>query len=426
MQRPLTLLFILCLTCSCCLAQNDTLRVLFIGNSYTGVNNLPQLCKDFSAGHGKTLIYDSHTPGGNTIDDHVNNPTALNKIRQGNWDYVVLQEQSQIPTIDYYRYNYMYPAVERINDSIKKYGPCTKVLMYMTWGRQNGGKQCDISGMYCSPDFQDFSHMQDSLESAYTEVAAKIGGGVSPVGIAWKRVLEDTSIVLHSADQSHPNFSGSYLAACVFYSVLWNENPVGSNYSGSLSGPAAAYFQEIAKQTVFDSARDWNPKDTLFADFKYSQYGDSIRFTNLSKSPDPFSYTWDFGDGNGSTAEDPVHVYMGDGVYTVRLTLNHCSSSMDKQDTITVNTTGMKPDLTHLGVKVFPNPAGNRLTVSFNSPMRGEVQLIASDGSVLSVHKLNDAQYLNLDTGELSPGLYFVKVVPNGQTHSWEYKILKH
>ena len=62
----------------------DTLSVLFLGNSYTSVNNLPQLVKNLSNSAGKTLFVDANIPGGFTISGHLNDATSLNKIRQGN------------------------------------------------------------------------------------------------------------------------------------------------------------------------------------------------------------------------------------------------------------------------------------------------------------------------------------------------------
>jgi hypothetical protein len=73
-------------------------KVLFIGNSYTGVNNLPQLVYDVAISVGDTLIFDKHTPGGNRLMNHATNPTALAKINSNDWDHVVLQGQSQEPS----------------------------------------------------------------------------------------------------------------------------------------------------------------------------------------------------------------------------------------------------------------------------------------------------------------------------------------
>ena len=71
-------------------------RILFISNSYTSVNNLPQIFHDIAAcaGHPPAAI-ESVTPGGATLHKHLNSQGTLKQIDEGNWDIVVLQAQSQ-------------------------------------------------------------------------------------------------------------------------------------------------------------------------------------------------------------------------------------------------------------------------------------------------------------------------------------------
>lgn len=57
------------------------------------------------------------------------------------------------------------------------------------------------------------------------------------------------------------------------------------------------------------------------ADFTYSGEPD-VSFTDLSTN-DPTSWSWDFGDGGTSTAENPVHLYASDGTYLVCLTASN-------------------------------------------------------------------------------------------------------
>src|SRR5688572_23871736 len=80
-------------------SAQTTRRVLFLGNSYTGFNNLPQLISDAALSAGDSLIFDSNTPGGYTLEAHSLDPVSLGKIATGGWDYVVLQGQSQEPII---------------------------------------------------------------------------------------------------------------------------------------------------------------------------------------------------------------------------------------------------------------------------------------------------------------------------------------
>ena len=57
-------------------------EVLFIGNSYTYVNNLPDLVKQIALSFGDSLIHDSSTPGGANFNTHTNNTQTLAKINQ--------------------------------------------------------------------------------------------------------------------------------------------------------------------------------------------------------------------------------------------------------------------------------------------------------------------------------------------------------
>ena len=117
-------------------------RVLFIGNSYTAVNNLPQLTADcaLSIGFaGFPMEIASSTPGGTTFQMHTTNATTQSLINQGNWDYVVLQEQSQLPSFpDAQVAAECFPYAAQLNDQILSIDSCTETVFYMTWGRQNG------------------------------------------------------------------------------------------------------------------------------------------------------------------------------------------------------------------------------------------------------------------------------------------------
>ena len=241
--------------------SQEEIRVLFLGNSYTYVNDLPKIIEDIATNENKVFKHASVTPGGCTLFQHVENQTSLSKIRQGNWDFVVLQEQSQLPVIDYYRHNTLKPSYKALYDSIMLYNPNAKVVGYMTWGRRYGGQQCVNfgEGLYCSADFVDFNHMQDTLTAAYCENAYATNSYVAPVGEAWKAALAtDPSLVLHSNDNSHPSYDGSYLAACVFYSVFWNKTPIGIYHDKQIDEAKAELLQTIANDVFFNNLEKWN------------------------------------------------------------------------------------------------------------------------------------------------------------------------
>lgn len=241
--------------------SQEEIRVLFLGNSYTYVNDLPEIIKDIATSEGKVFSYESVTPGGCTLFQHLDSQTSMSKIRQGNWDYVILQEQSQLPVIDYYRHNTLKPSYKALHDSIMLYNPEAKVVGYMTWGRRYGGQQCVNfgNGLYCSADFTDFNHMQDTLTAAYCENAYATNSYVAPVGEAWRAALAaDPNLVLHSNDNSHPSYDGSYLAACIFYSVFWNKSSIGIYHDKQINDTKAELLQTISDEVFFNNLEKWN------------------------------------------------------------------------------------------------------------------------------------------------------------------------
>ncbi len=242
--------------------SQEEIKVLWLGNSYTFVNNLPEMVNELSFGTDRIVTSESICPGGCTLFQHVESLNSLSAIKKGDWDYVVLQEQSQLPSIDYYRHNAMKPAYQTLYDTIMLYNPEAKVVGYMTWGRRFGGQQCVNfgEGLYCSADFIDFNHMQDTMSVAYCENAYATDSYVSPVGDAWKESLsQNDKIILHSSDDSHPSYEGSYLAACVFHAVFWNDSPIGKYYDSTyINKNKAEFLQTIANSVFFDNLNKWN------------------------------------------------------------------------------------------------------------------------------------------------------------------------
>ena len=219
--------------------------MLFIGNSYTSVNDLPAMVAGLAeAAGGRKIEVDRHLVGGCTLEKHVKDQKAIDKIRAAKWDVVVLQEHSLRPVIDRQS---MHEYARLLDAEIKQQG--AKTVFYLTWARQHipdmqegadpakspeyAKAMYGISGVAKTTDFETWCQQQKAglaggLNGAYFDIAKELGAGVAPVGIAWKMALAaDPPFVLHSPDKSHPNPTGTYLAACVFYATLLDANPVG-------------------------------------------------------------------------------------------------------------------------------------------------------------------------------------------------------
>jgi PKD repeat protein len=422
MKTKLTLLLLAVILINKLFAQ-DTLSVLFLGNSYSSYNNLPQLVQSLSSSAGKTLIIDSNMPGGMTISGHVNNATSIAKISQGNWDYVVIQEQSQIPSIDHYRYNEMYPAMTNLKSLIEQYNPCAKIITYMTWGRQYGGQQCGPGATYCSPVFVDFNHMQDSLTSAYLEISEQLNIQCAPVGLTWQNILNDTTLILHSNDNSHPNIDGSYVAALSIYSSIWKQPSNGIAFNAGLTQSRALYYQQMSDNTIFNSQNDWNLLiNNPIANFSDAISGYTATFTNLSTSiNNTLNYFWDFGDGNTSSIQNPSHTYTTSGTYTITLIASDCIFADTSIYTIQIGTNGMK-ETSDSEFELYPNPTTKQLNLMVDSNLLGSVYTVYDNtGKLVLTGKIN-TENTSVELGNLSAGLYLFRM---GENFTQTIKVIK-
>lgn len=233
----------------------ETKKVLFIGNSYTYYNNLPLLIQNLATANGDVLIKDENTPGGTSFNWHSTNANTLSKIKAKDWDYVVMQDQSQIPSFSPGQVaTDSKPYAKILCDSIKANNACTKAMFYMTWGREYG----DASNCGAYPPICTYDGMQQRLRESYLEMTTENEAECAPVGMAWKKVREDFPVInLYAGDSSHPSLEGSYLAACVIYTSMFHKSTVGVSFISTLDSTTAFRLQTIASATVLDSLDVW-------------------------------------------------------------------------------------------------------------------------------------------------------------------------
>ncbi len=223
----------------CSQSPANTLRVLFIGNSYTQVNDLPATFARLACAGGHNVETAMAAEGGWTLADHAASSRTLELLAGQKWDVVVLQEQSEIPAVPTARAQVMFPAARQLVAKISAVG--AKPLFFMTWGHRDG------LPAYGSPDYSD---MQARLYAGYMSVAGDLHAPVAPVGYAWQKAVLQYRLDLWQADGSHPSEAGTYLAACVFYAAIFQQSPQGLAYQAGISPGTAQILQALAADTV--------------------------------------------------------------------------------------------------------------------------------------------------------------------------------
>jgi len=236
--------------------EGGSLEVLMLGNSLIGFFDIAEQLNNLASAAGMSATFvrfgiQSNTLGApqQTDQPHDINPGSLSLIESMSWDYVILQEQSCIPTLPGAKEAYMWTGAASLDASIQANDPSTETLLFQTWGYEGGGVCCwDVE---CSPDFPSFDAMQDSLTAGYADIACRLGAGVVPVGEAWRSALASgVPTPLYDPDGSHPSFAGTYLSACTVFAVVTGQSPIGNPYKGALTLSQAAFFQQVAHDTV--------------------------------------------------------------------------------------------------------------------------------------------------------------------------------
>ena len=358
------------------MAQGESKRVLFIGNSYTEVNNLPQLVQRVAESAGDVIEYQSNTPGGCTFQQHCNNH-SMDLIRQGGWDVVVLQEQSQLPSFPQSQVEVeLFPYAQQLVEAVYNNNPEGEAMFYMTWGRKYGDQQ---NAPYF-PVLGTYEGMDSMLYERYMYMARQYDASVCPVGRVWRHLRTNyPEIELYQSDGSHPSLAGSYAAACAFYTLIFHRSPQYITYQPEIDANQALSIRYAVDSVVFDNLSFWLRQTT-----------------------------------------DTVH---------------HDTTQVDttQVDTTQVDTTQI--DTTQVGIydnqysspnlqfSVFPNPAADQVTVL--SPLSAEVcEATLSDmkGRKLRVVKLSGAQ-TTLSLSDLPRGVYLLTVI--SPTSKFSRRILK-
>lgn len=207
------LIFFLSLTC---IAQEkkDTLNILFVGNSYTYFENMPQIVSLISDKTKTKLVTKKSVVGGAKLSEHWLGKKGLKTqelITNGHFDIVVLQEYS-MGSID--EPDSLIKYAKLFCELIKENG--AKPYLYMTWAREK------------VPQYQ------EAINTVYSKVASQNNAVIIPVGLAWKLAMElRPNIKLFDDDGSHPNQLGAFLTACTCVGTILGKVPdnLGTFYS---------------------------------------------------------------------------------------------------------------------------------------------------------------------------------------------------
>jgi len=399
-------------------AKSDPVKILFLGNGLISFNNIPQVFEKLSESGGYELEVDMVAKDSYALSFHnglLGDSTALKKINEQTWNYVVLQEQSYIPLIEKMRNSFTIPAIQQLKTVIKRRNRCARIFLMMTWAKPFGGEHCvsiDSIGNYCTTDYQHYFQMQDSVEAAYLKIAEQTTTEIAPVGTAWSNALVNgTGLSLFWSNSNLANEVGAYLSACVLFTSIFQQTPLGIEYFSSLDREMALLLQTIAESTVISDRERWRInllEDLPHPDFDYEVHHNEVQF--IDKSSRGMNYYWSFGDGNISRNQEPRHSYAIYTSYEVCLKL----SGEDKCPQVYCRDLVLEEI-----VQIFPNPFEEVLYLQFSKDVKGDIylEMVIPDGrQIWSKSFLKPAgRNILLETGTIDEGIYLLHFINEGK-----------
>ncbi len=208
-------------------------------------------------------------------------------------------------------------------------------------------------------------------------------------------------------------------------SVQWQSSLTNSGFSDITDATDASYSNSSYSQTVYFRAYTTNGacydtsevvqltiKEAPTAEFDYLQgiNGYAVQFNNLSVNG--LSFSWDFGNGFTTTAQNPEYTFPFDGTYPVTLIVsNGCEQDTFLLDVIVVKS-GLD-EIPGLSLAYFPNPVVDILNIHFQLNTVEPILLVGYNvlGEVLFTRRLTiqDGSIVQADFSQLPAGMYFIE-----------------
>ncbi|QSE97347.1 SGNH/GDSL hydrolase family protein [Fulvivirga lutea] len=178
------------------------LKLLFIGNSLTYTNNLPQLVEKLGEDDDYNLVTSMIAEPNYALEDHINDGEIQGLIETQEFDFVIIQ---QGPSSQAYG-----------RESLISFGGQIKEMC------DNGGAQLIYFMVWPAITYY---YTFDGVIANYTNAATINNALLAPVGKVWKKHFDLTNdFSYYGPDSFHPSVKGSEKAAEIIWKTIMENN----------------------------------------------------------------------------------------------------------------------------------------------------------------------------------------------------------
>ena len=230
------------------LPEKDSYKFLFIGNSATSNNSIPNILKALARKQGINIEFKQFVNGGYTLAQHADTKTThgqevFAEIANGGYDAVFLQDNGNCIE-NVIRRSASIDACNRLSAAIKESG--AKLYFY-------------VRPPYEKDLFSYDSYSQcQKFDELFLEISEKNEGSCIFVNRAFAYAIENLEYGLWSSDNAHTNYHGAYLAACTFYATMFGDTSTVLDSYFALSPDVIADLQAAADAVALEGVIPWS------------------------------------------------------------------------------------------------------------------------------------------------------------------------
>lgn len=243
--------------------KSKEINVLFIGNSLTYFNNMPQILQKMVNETDPNINIEQITYPGFSLDAHLENVVeessednvktrkklkgelteTQKKIQERNWDIIVMQTGGVNVLIPEFKNSKIDPAIQEIINLSE----CnSKYILFNTWTpRISYPKKCCYPAViidrtakpgekFCSPLISNEKDYSSLLELGYEELAQKNNLILSDHGQLFQKMRKSNPEIKLLEDEMHPSKNGAYLSASIFYEMITGKEAENLKYTSDL------------------------------------------------------------------------------------------------------------------------------------------------------------------------------------------------
>jgi hypothetical protein len=203
-------------------------EILFIGNSHTyynqGISGHLLKFRNNDNLEFEPLIQEA-AQGGYSLQDHLNDPSTIAKVKGRAWDFIILQENTSVAA----------ETLQSTTDAMIAFSDLvsqndTKILLFMTW------------------PYKDNPEMLSGIKNTYQAGASAIKGTIVTIGEEWMAIdtNDEVEVNLYDADGIHPSREGTFFASAKFYKAIYKKPPSDNPYQAALGDVVANYLKTKA------------------------------------------------------------------------------------------------------------------------------------------------------------------------------------